>query len=230
MKEKPSNITVSPIAVINTDFKSKFGIPRQSGRVESLKGEITFLPQYRSPDTVRELEGFSHIWLLFDFTLAHKSEWSATVRPPRLGGNRRVGVFASRSPFRPNPIGLSAVRLEKILYTDQGPVLKVSGVDILDGTPILDIKPYLPSDCYPEAICGYADTVREHKLEVIFPEKLLEKIQEDKRQAAIDCLGEDPRPSYQDDGRIYGMMMDRYDIRFTVKEGTLIVIEVKVEQ
>ena len=223
-----SDITVSPIAVISTDFKSKFGIPRQSGRVEALKGEIVFLPRFRNPDAVRELEGFSHIWLIFDFTLAHKSEWSPTVRPPRLGGNRRVGVFASRSPFRPNPLGLSAVRLDAIEYTDRGPVLKVSGVDLLDGTPILDIKPYLPSDCCRDAVCGYAGEFCEYKLEVIFPEELLARLPEDKREAALECLREDPRPSYQDDGRIYGMMFDRFDIKFNVQNGVVMVTDVIV--
>lgn len=224
------DITISPIAVIHTDFKSKFGIPRQSGRVEALKGEIVFLPCFRNPDAVRELEGFSHIWLIFDFTLAHKSQWSATVRPPRLGGNRRVGVFASRSPFRPNPLGLSAVKLDGVELTEQGPVLKVSGVDLLDGTPIFDIKPYLPSDCYEDAVCGYADEVYEYRLNVIFPDELLERLPTDKRDAAIACLQEDPRPSYQDDERIYGMMFDRFDIKFTVKDGILTVTNVVTKE
>jgi len=164
---------VTPIAHIHTDFKDKFGIPRQSGRVPSLEGRIVFLPQYRNPDALRGLEGFSHLWLLFDFSLSHREQWSPTVRPPRLGGNKRIGVFASRSPFRPNPIGLSAVRLLRIEYSEsEGGILIVGGCDLLDGTPILDIKPYLPfSDCHPDAIGGYADKVNEYRLEVDFPRK-----------------------------------------------------------
>ena len=220
-------IKIEPIAVIRTDFKDKFGIPRQSGRVKSLQGRIEFLPKYRNPDAVRGLEGFSHLWLIFDFSLAHKSEWSATVRPPRLGGNVRVGVFASRSPFRPNPLGLSAVKLEGIEATENGAALLVSGVDLLDNTPIYDIKPYLPSDCYPDAVGGYADGVREHRLEVDFAPHLLQILPEDKRAAALDCLAEDPRPSYQDDGRTYGMSFAGYNIKFNIRNGTLTVTDVE---
>lgn len=220
-------IKIEPIAVIRTDFKDKFGIPRQSGRVKSLQGRIEFLPKYRNPDAVRGLEGFSHLWLIFDFSLAHKSEWSATVRPPRLGGNVRVGVFASRSPFRPNPLGLSAVKLEGIEATENGAALLVSGVDLLDNTPIYDIKPYLPSDCYPDAVGGYADGVREHRLKVDFAPHLLQILPEDKRTAALDCLAEDPRPSYQDDGRTYGMSFAGYNIKFNIRNGTLTVTDVE---
>ncbi len=214
-----SGINMKPIAHIRTDFTEKFGIPRQSGRVQSLTGRIVFLPQYRNPEALRGLEGFSHLWLIFDFSESHRSEWSATVRPPRLGGNKRIGVFASRSPFRPNPIGLSSVRLTGIEKTEnEGAVLHVSGADLLDMTPIYDIKPYLPSaDSHPDALGGYADEFTEYRLQVDFPEELLRILPEEKRQAAIDCLAEDPRPSYQDDSdRIYSMNFAGFDIHFTV--------------
>ena len=174
---------VTPIAHIQTDFKEKFGIPRQSGRAPSLEARIVFEPEYRNADALREMEGFSHLWLLFDFSLAHKTEWSPTVRPPRLGGNKRVGVFASRSPFRPNPIGLSAVKLVRIEPTERdGLVLVVSGADLLDGTPILDIKPYLPfADSIPEAKAGYAGEHANDRVEVVFPTELLEIIPTKKR-------------------------------------------------
>ncbi|MBO5273184.1 MAG: tRNA (N6-threonylcarbamoyladenosine(37)-N6)-methyltransferase TrmO [Clostridia bacterium] len=224
-----SDLLISPIAHIHTDFKDKFGIPRQSGRVPSLEGRIVFLPKYRTPDALRGIEGFSHLWLIFDFSLAHRDEWSPTVRPPRLGGNKRIGVFASRSPFRPNPIGLSSVKLERIEQSDtDGVILIVSGCDLLDGTPILDIKPYLPfSDCHPDAIGGYADEVRDHKLEIIFPDYLLGMLPEDKRPTAIDCLAEDPRPSYQNEpDRIYSMRFAGFDIHFRVEEDRLTVVKV----
>ena len=226
-KEK---ITLSPIAHIRTDFPEKFGIPRQSGRVEELRGRIVFLPAYRDEAALRGIEGFSHLWLIFDFSQAHRDEWSPTVRPPRLGGNRRVGVFASRSPFRPNPVGLSCVRLEKVEKTaDEGTVLIVSGIDMLDGTPILDIKPYLPfADCRPDAVGGYADGEAGYALEVSFPEPLLEKLAPDRREAAIACLAEDPRPSYQDDpDRVYAMSFAGRTIRFSVKDGCAYVREVE---
>ncbi len=219
-------LTIEPIAFIRTDFKDKFGIPRQSGRVQSLKGRIELVKKYRNPDAVRGLEGFSHLWLIFDFTLAHKKEWSPTVRPPRLGGNTRVGVFASRSPFRPNPLGLSAVKLDGIEITDNGITLNVSGVDLLDNTPIYDIKPYLPSDCYPDAVGGYADQFNNHFLQVDFPPHLLEKLPEDKRTAALDCLADDPRPSYQDDARTYGMAFAGFNIKFNIRNGILTVTDV----
>ncbi len=214
---------ITPIAHIETDFKEKFGIPRQSGCVPQLTGRIVFLPRYRNPDALRGLEQFSHLWLLFDFSRAHREGWSPTVRPPRLGGNTRVGVFASRSPFRPNPIGLSCVRLDSIEETAEGQVLRVSGVDLLDGTPILDIKPYLPfADCVPDATGGYADAVREYALSVDFPAPLLEKIAPEKQAAVLACLAQDPRPSYQDDpSRVYRMQFAAYDIHFTVENGVL---------
>ena len=220
-------MNIEPIAVIHTDFKHKFGIPRQSGRVKSLKGQIELLPKYKNPDSVRGLDGFSHIWLIFDFSLSHKKQWSPTVRPPRLGGNTRVGVFASRSPFRPNPLGLSAVKLDGIEITERSIVLNVSGVDLLDGTPIYDIKPYLPSDGYPDAVGGSADEVSGYSLEVEFPPHLLQKLPEDKQEAVLDCLADDPRPSYQDDERTYGMSFAGFDIKFRIQNGTVTVTEVE---
>lgn len=215
------------IAHIRTDFSEKFGIPRQSGRVPSLSGRIVFEPEYRNPDALRGIGGFSHLWLLFDFSEAHREEWSPTVRPPRLGGNTRIGVFASRSPFRPNPIGLSSVKLVGIEHTEkEGDVLLVSGADLLDGTPIFDIKPYLPfTDCHPDAVGGYAEYVKEHRLEVVFPEDLLARFPFDKRQAVVDCLAEDPRPSYQTDPeRIYHMVFSGMDVAFRVENGSVLVI------
>lgn len=220
---------LSVIAVIHTDFKEKFGIPRQSGRVSSLTGRIVFEPSYRDPNALRGIEGFSHLWLLFDFSRSHRENWSPTVRPPRLGGNTKIGVFASRSPFRPNPIGLSCVKLESVEVTEnEGTVLNVSGVDLLDGTPIFDIKPYLPfADCYPEAVGGYADDFREHRLSVDFPAELLALLPEEKRETAVSCLAEDPRPSYQDDDRVYSMNFAGFDIHFTVKDETATVFSVE---
>ena len=212
------------IARIQTDFQDKFGIPRQSGRVPSLLGRIVFEEEYRNPDALRGIEGFSHLWMLFDFSQSHRPDWSPTVRPPRLGGNTRIGVFASRSPFRPNPIGLSAVKFERI---EQGDLI-VSGVDLLDGTPIYDIKPYLPfADAIPDAVGGYADAFEEYRLAVEFPEELLVILPEDKRQAAIDCLAQDPRPAYQEDERRYSMAFAGYDIRFYVKAQTVFVTEIE---
>ncbi|MBE7024639.1 MAG: tRNA (N6-threonylcarbamoyladenosine(37)-N6)-methyltransferase TrmO [Ruminococcaceae bacterium] len=221
-------MVITPIAHIETDFKEKFGIPRQSGCVPSLLGRIVFLPAFRNPEALRGLEGFSHLWLLFDFSKAHREGWSPTVRPPRLGGNKRVGVFASRSPFRPNPIGLSCVRLLGVEETEAGHVLLVSGADLLSGTPILDIKPYLPfADCVPDAVGGYADEVRDYALSVDFPPHLLEKIAPDKRQALLDCLAQDPRPSYQEDPeRVYRMQFADMDIHFVVEGDKLKVVDV----
>ena len=212
------------IAHIQTDFKDKFGIPRQSGRVPSLLGRIVFEEEYRNPDALRGIEGFSHLWLIFDFSKSHREDWSPTVRPPRLGGNTRIGVFASRSPFRPNSVGLSVVKLERV---EKGELI-VSGVDLLDDTPIYDIKPYLPfADSIPDAVGGYADDFEDYKLEVEFPEELLNRLPQDKRQAAIDCLAQDPRPAYQEDERRYSMAFAGYDIRFVVKENRLTVLEVE---
>lgn len=226
-----NELTIHPIAVIHTDFKEKFGIPRQSGRAPSALGEIVFEPRYRVPEALREIEGFSHLWLIFDFSEAHRGEWSPTVRPPRLGGNRRVGVFASRSPFRPNPLGLSCVKLERTEHTpDRGEVLIVSGCDLLDGTPIFDIKPYLPSaDIRTDAVGGYADALTGHRLEVSFPGELLSRIPEGKRAALLEALADDPRPSYQDDPeRVYSMRYGSADVRFTVDGTLLTVIETEL--
>ena len=190
---------------------------------------IVFTPEYRSDEALREIEGFSHLWLLFDFSLAHRTEFSPTVRPPRLGGDKRVGVFASRSPFRPNPIGLSCVKLVKTERTKtEGTVLIVSGADLLDNTPILDVKPYLPyADCIPDATGGYTDTRQKRRVKVVFPEELLDKIVRDKRAGLCECLAEDPRPSYQNDPeRVYGMRFADYEIKFKVEEDTLTVLGV----
>ena len=226
-------LTIKPIAYIKTDFNQKFGIPRQSGRVSSLRAKIVFLPEYRNSDALREIESFSHLWLIFDFSLCHKEEWSATVRPPRLGGNKRVGVFASRSPFRPNPIGLSCVELIEVQKnTPDGDVLIVGGADLLNDTPIFDIKPYLPySDCKPNALSGYAFNEINHRLEVVFPKDLLNSIPKEKRQPLTDCLADDPRPSYQNDPtRIYKMNFAEYDISFTVNDNTLTIINIEKPQ
>ena len=216
------------IAIIKTDFPEKFGIPRQSGRIDALKGTVIFMPEYKSPDAVKGLEGFSHIWLLWKFDVPPKENFQATVRPPRLGGNTPMGVFATRSPFRPNPIGLSCVKLEKIEITKDGPVLHVSGVDMKNDTEILDIKPYIPyTDCRKDAIGGFADSLRDYHLDVSFPDNLLSKIPPEKREALLAVLADDPRPSYQDDpDRLYGVSFAGFDIRFTVSGTTLTVREV----
>lgn len=220
---------IKPIATIQTDFQDKFGIPRQSGRVPSLTGRIVFLPEYRNPDVLRGIEGFSHLWLIFDFSKAHREDWSATVRPPRLGGNQRIGVFASRSPFRPNPLGLSCVELVRVEQSEEELALVVAGVDLLDGTPIYDIKPYLPyADCKETAIGGYTEATQGHRLEVTIPQELLSKLPEEKQESVLGCLAEDPRPSYQDDPeRVYKMRFAGYDIHFTVKDGQLTVTDIK---
>lgn len=216
------------IGYIYTDFPEKFGIPRQSGLVEELKGKIVFEPAYRTADAVRGLEGFNYIWLLWEFEGVKRDSWSATVRPPRLGGNKHMGVFATRSPYRPNPIGLSSVKLDRIELTEQGPVLYVSGIDLRNRTPIFDIKPYLPYvDCHPDAVDGFAGEVKEYALEVIFPEELLARIPEGKRSAIVEVLKQDPRPSYQEDPeRKYGVSFAGFDIRFTVRGNILTVFEV----
>lgn len=217
------------IAHIKSDFSGKFGIPRQSGLVKELKAEIVFEPEYRNPDALRGLEDFSHIWLLWEFSEARREEWSPTVRPPRLGGNKRMGVFATRSPFRPNPVGLSSVVLEGMeLHTDRGPVLHISGADLMDGTPIYDIKPYLPHvDCHPEASGGFALPFKDYSLEVDFPEELLQKVPEEKRKALLGVLAQDPRPSYQKDPeRIYGFSFAGLEVRFRVKDRMLTVCEI----
>lgn len=218
------------IAHIHTDFPEKFGIPRQSGLVKELKGRIIFEPEYNNPEAVRGLEEFSHIWLLWKFSESKKEHWSATVKPPRLGGKKRVGVFASRSPFRPNDIGLSCVRLEGIEMDEKsGAILYVSGADLMDGTPIYDIKPYVPmSDCHPEASEGYTKETKKHRLKVEFPKELLCIYPEDKREAITGVLAEDPRPVYvQDEERIYGVAFAGYDVRFRVIRDVLRVCAVE---
>lgn len=214
------------VAHIRTDFPTKFGIPRQSGLVSTLRGRVVFQPEYRNPDALRGLEGFSHIWLIWEFSKTIGEQWTPTVRPPRLGGNKRVGVFATRSPFRPNAIGLSSVKLEDIeFHKELGPVLHVSGVDLLDNTPIYDIKPYLPfTDSHPQARVGFTEPIKDYKLEVEFPEELLCLIPQERRQAIIGVLALDPRPSYQKDpNRIYGMEFGGFNIKFTVREKLLSV-------
>ena len=218
------------IAKIKTEFPTKFGIPRQSGIIETLKGKVVFEPEYRNPEAVRGLEEFSHLWLIWEFSEAKRDTWSPTVRPPRLGGNVRKGVFATRSPFRPNPIGLSSVKLERIeIDTKLGPVLHVSGADLMDGTPIYDIKPYIAyTDSHPEAISGFASKPAEYLLEVEFPEELLQKVPEKHRKSLIAVLEHDPRPQYQDDPeRVYGMAFGNMEVRFKVINLQLIVLEIK---
>ena len=218
------------IARIHTDFPTKFGIPRQSGIIAWLQGRIVFEPEYRNPEAVRGLEDFSYIWLLWEFSKAVRDTWSPTVRPPRLGGNVRKGVFATRSPFRPNPIGLSSVRLEKVdIDPKLGPVLYVSGVDLMDGTPIYDIKPYITyTDSHPDAVSGFASTPAEYLLEVDFPDTLLQKVPESQRESLIEVLAHDPRPQYQDDPkRVYGMAFGGMEVKFKVEGIQLIVLEVK---
>ena len=221
--------TIHPIATMRSDFPSKFGIPRQSGLVESLQSTIVFEPQYRNAEALRGLEGFSHLWIIWQFSEAIRSEFTPTVRPPRLGGNTRMGVFATRSPFRPNSLGLSCVKLIGLEQTvDNGTVIHVSGADLMDGTPIFDIKPYTPySDSHPNALGGFADTAEDFLLEVDFPKPLLEKLPADKQAPLIGVLSHDPRPSYQaDTDRIYGLSFAGFDIRFSVENNTLHVKEV----
>ncbi|MBM6926171.1 tRNA (N6-threonylcarbamoyladenosine(37)-N6)-methyltransferase TrmO [Pseudoflavonifractor phocaeensis] len=219
-------IPMQIIAHIRSDFPTKFGIPRQSGLVEELKATVVFEPEYRNPDALRGLEEFSHIWLIWQFSQAVRETWSPTVRPPRLGGNARMGVFATRSPFRPNPIGLSCVKLEGIEKDPRlGHVLVVSGADLMDGTPILDIKPYLPyADAHPEASGGFTGNVGGKVLEVDFPQNLLDKVPEDKREALLGVLSRDPRPSYQHDpNRVYGMAFAGLEVGFSVDGDRLTV-------
>lgn len=216
------------IGYIHTDFPSKFGIPRQSGLVEELKAAITFEPEYRNPEAFRGLEEFSYIWLLWKFSKSEKEHWSATVKPPRLGGKKRMGVFATRSPYRPNDIGLSSVRLEKIEFDEKkGPILHVAGADLMDGTPIYDIKPYITyADSHPDATEGFAGAVKEKELQVEFPKELLKSYPEEKQRAIVGVLKQDPRPAYDtDETRVYGVEFAGYDVRFTVAGNLLTVKE-----
>ena len=223
------NVTIQVIARMHSDFATKFGIPRQSGLVEELRSTIVFEPEFRNPDTLRGIEDFSHLWIIWQFSEAVRTEGSPTVRPPRLGGNTRLGVFATRSPFRPNSLGLSSVKLLGVEKTEKfGTVLHVGGADLMDGTPIFDIKPYIPyGDCHPDATGGFTDTADDFLLTVNFPESLLKILPEGKREAAIGVLSHDPRPSYQrKPGRVYGLTFAGFDIRFTVEDSTLTVTEV----
>lgn len=221
---------MEPVAHIRTDFPGKFGVPRQAGLVPELRGRVVFAPDCRRPEALRGIEGFSHLWLIWEFSENKTAGWSPTVRPLRLGGNERVGVFATRSPFRPNPIGLSCVKLERVeLSGPDGPVLHVSGADLVDGTPILDIKPYLPyADCHPEAAGGFAGEAPAGRLRVDFPPELLALVPEGDRAALTGVLAQDPRPPYQrDPERIYGFGFGGVEVRFTVGDGTLAVVEVR---
>ena len=223
------DVNIQVIARMHSDFATKFGIPRQSGLVEELRSTIVFEPEFRNPDTLRGIEDFSHLWIIWQFSEAVRTEWSPTVRPPRLGGNTRLGVFATRSPFRPNSLGLSSVKLLGVEKTEKyGTVLHVGGADLMDGTPIFDIKPYIPyGDSHPEATGGFTDTADDFLLTVNFPAPLLNILPESKREAAIGVLSHDPRPSYQrKPGRVYGLTFAGFDIRFTVEDSTLTVTEV----
>ena len=217
------------IAHVHSDFSSKFGVPRQSGLVEDLESTLVFEPEFRNEDALRGLEGFSHLWLVWVFHQAARGEWSPTVRPPRLGGNARLGVFATRSPFRPNPIALSAVRLAGVERTaGQGTVLRLRGADLVDGTPVLDIKPYLPyADCVPGALEGFAAVPAEEAVEVAIPPDLLERVPPDRREALRGVLAQDPRPRYQEDpDRVYGFGFAGLEVRFSVSGGVLTVREI----
>lgn len=229
---EPVGSLIVPIAHIHTDFPKKFGIPRQSGLVQGLEGMIVFQPEYREPEALRGIEGFSYLWLIWQFSQSICKEWSPTVRPPRLGGNKRVGVFASRSPFRPNSLGLSCVKLESVNlhHPDLGPVIYVSGIDLMDGTPIFDIKPYVShGDSRPEAKGGFSAQVKDYELEVEFPKRWLQLIPEEKRTPLIQVLAQDPRPAYQKDPkRTYGFVFAGMEIKFTV-EGKMLRVE-KVEK
>ena len=227
------DVTINVIARMKSDFATKFGIPRQSGLVNELQSTIVFEPEYRNPDALRGLEDFSHLWIIWQFSEAVRQDWSPTIRPPRLGGNTRIGVFASRSPFRPNSIGLSSVRILGLEHTEQyGTVIHVAGADLMNGTPIFDIKPYIPySDCHPDASGGFTDSAGDFLLQVNISDPLLNLIPTQKRGALIGILSHDPRPSYQKDSdRIYGISFAGYNVRFQVSNGILNVIEIMEEE
>ncbi len=230
MKKPMNKRDLKVIAKIKTDFPTKFGIPRQSGLIPELKAKIIFEPEYRNPEALRGIEGFSHLWLLWEFSEVSDRDWSPTVRPPRLGGNKRMGVFATRSPFRPNPIGLSSVKLEKIsIDTKLGTVLHISGADLMDGTPIYDIKPYIAyTDSHPEATGGFSDDVFENTITVDFPEALKSKLSEPQANALLKILENDPRPAYKADGdRIYSFEFAEFNIKFLVNNNILTVLSVE---
>lgn len=227
MVKKMEQITENIIAYIHTDYNEKFGIPRQSGLAPSVQGRIVFQPEFRDPEAVRGLEGFSHIWLIWEFSENRGKAWSPTVRPPRLGGNRRMGVFATRSPFRPNPIGLSCVALSEVRLDDpEGPVIVVQGPDLLDGTPILDIKPYIPyADSIPDASSGFLADASDLQVRVVIPEEVRTILGEDLTAKVEDVLKNDPRPTYQNDpDRVYGVLFGGYNITFHVEENVLHVL------
>ena len=231
MAKQDNVMEIKPVAYIHTDFKEKFGIPRQSGRVSALEGKIIFEDEFKNSEAIGGIEEFSHIWLLWQFSEAVREGWSPTVRPPMLGGNKRVGVFATRSPFRPNSIGLSSVRLERIEYTaDEGPVLYVSGCDLMNGTPIYDIKPYLSyTDSHPDAVCGFTQTLPDRTLTVEVNDELLSRIPEEKRGTLTAILSQDPRPSYQNDPeRIYGFAFAGFEVRFSVCDGVMTVVSIDI--
>ena len=223
---------IKPIAFIKTEFPEKFGIPRQSGLAKDLRGRIIFEPQFRNPDALRGLEGFSHIWLIWEFSANRTTrEWQPTVRPPRLGGNTHLGVFATRSPFRPNPLGLSCVEIDRIdLFTDEGPVITVKGADLMDCTPIYDIKPYIRyADSRQQALCGYVDSLEERSLKVVFPSELSSRIEDTSViPSLVETLRLDPRPSYHDDPeRVYGLSFARLNVKFRVNGEVLTVVDVQ---
>lgn len=223
------HVNIQVIARMHSDFTTKFGIPRQSGLVEELRSTIVFEPEFRNPDALRGIEDFSHLWIIWQFSEAVRQQWSPTVRPPRLGGNTRLGVFATRSPFRPNNLGLSSVKLLGVERTQEfGTVLHVGGADLMDGTPIFDIKPYIPyGDAHPEAKGGFTDNAADFLLQVVFPKELLNKLPQDKQEAAVAVLTHDPRPSYQrKPDRVYGLNFAGFDIRFRVQDKVLTVEEV----
>ena len=224
-------MTLTPIARIRTDFGSKFGVPRQSGVVPELTARIVFEPEYRNPDALRGIEDFSHLWLVWHFSEVKQEGWSPTVRPPRLGGNTRMGVFATRSPYRPNPIGLSSVRLVAVEMSPvEGPILRVAGADLMDGTPIFDIKPYLAyTDSHPEATGGFVQGLTDRSVTVNCPEELVASLDPATRTALLAVLAHDPRPTYQNDpDRVYGMDFAGYNVRFTVAQGVLTVLSVEL--
>lgn len=226
----PETFSMKVIAHMRSDFSTKFGVPRQSGLVEELKGRIIFEPQYRNQEAFRGLEQYSHIWLIWQFSEAVRENWSPTVRPPRLGGNTRMGVFATRSPFRPNPIALSSVKLEKIEFSRElGPVLHVLGADLMDNSPIYDIKPYLPyTDCHPEALEGFALATKEPVLRVEYPDGMLELVPQSRREALLQVLAQDPRPAYQNEpDRVYGFEFAGFEVRFSVDGKVLKICEIK---
>ena len=226
------SMEIKPIAFIKTEFPEKFGIPRQSGLAKDLRGRIIFEPQFRNPDALRGLEGFSHIWLIWEFSANRTTrEWQPTVRPPRLGGNTHLGVFATRTPFRPNPLGLSCVEIDRIdLFTDEGPVITVKGADLMDGTPIYDIKPYIRyADSRQQALCGYVDSLEERSLKVVFPSELSSRIEDTSViPSLVETLRLDPRPSYHDDPeRVYGLSFARLNVKFRVNGEVLTVVDVQ---